>query len=759
MAIPAVLSEVPNQTPYIQYVATNGQTVFPYPFAITQDSDLVVVVNGVTLNTDTGYALSGQGNDTGGNLTFTLGQASGAIITLFRDIVIERLTQFSQNGGFSSAAFNAEFNNLYLIAQQLEASVAQCLQIPNTNNPAPATTLTPANYANKYLSFDSHGNPQPAALTSSGSLTAAIIGNLLFKQTLLEANAGVVPVDFTVNPYIVTRYGAKGDGVTDDTAAFNTAGSIGVDIGVPETKSTYVLSSQVTGVFYAIGQPRFATTYQRIGLVSQTGTMLTENNSGVIGAFPRDASILVIGDSITEGTGASVYANSWSWLAGRSIMNAADEGIFRDAGFGYHSILNMFRDLPLSPGVTCTGTLSTNGVMGQRVLLTSSAQGLQFTEREVTAVAVYYNASASSGQFNISLNGSPVSTVTVAGSGLVSTGFVFLKTNALLTRLSDLITVSPVGSGHVELCAVILAKNSVANACIMHVAALSGTTYQNWNTVPDIAELAFYLNATTELGGSQTKVLVLNLGTNSMYNATNATSPAVMVTNLATLLTGLVGLCPNLQIAVSIPPKSNEAIFPVILTQYKYEDYRRALISYCVSGNITMIRHDLGALSSGAYYADGLHPNDPGHTIFAQTTLKALGVKFDGYFKSTATALQDYLTFLRTDAVIAMNSTWGAFSASTTYAGRAHIVAGDVRLSGVVIPNGSVSATVGTLPAGYQPDNGNRYFTVPTNVTGGTKGVARLTINSSGQLILDAVPTNDVALDGVAFPIYKYIES
>ena len=57
MAIPLNLSEVPNMTPYIQYIADSGQTVYPYPFPITQDSDLVVVINGVTLATDTGYSL------------------------------------------------------------------------------------------------------------------------------------------------------------------------------------------------------------------------------------------------------------------------------------------------------------------------------------------------------------------------------------------------------------------------------------------------------------------------------------------------------------------------------------------------------------------------------------------------------------------------------------------------------------------------------------------------------------------------------
>lgn len=191
MAIPLSLSNVPDETPYIQYVANNGQTVYPYPFPITQDSDLVVVINGVTQNTDSTYTLSGQGNPTGGNVTLNSGSNVDDIVTLYRDIQIERLTQFAQNGGFSSSAFNAEFNNLYLIAQQLEAAIEQCLQLPNTNNPAPVTTLIPGAYANKYLAFDAYGNPTPAVLTSSGALTSSIITGLTTPLNATEAAAGL----------------------------------------------------------------------------------------------------------------------------------------------------------------------------------------------------------------------------------------------------------------------------------------------------------------------------------------------------------------------------------------------------------------------------------------------------------------------------------------------------------------------------------------------------------------------------------------
>src|SRR6185312_2214779 len=98
------------------------------------------------------------------------------------DIPIERLTQIAQNSGFSSTVFNAEFNNIYLLLQQLENQFDFVLTIPNTNNPAPTVVLTPGSYANKYLAFDGNGNPTPAQLTSSGSITAAILGGLLYPQ-------------------------------------------------------------------------------------------------------------------------------------------------------------------------------------------------------------------------------------------------------------------------------------------------------------------------------------------------------------------------------------------------------------------------------------------------------------------------------------------------------------------------------------------------------------------------------------------------
>lgn len=204
MAVPLTLSSVPAVLPYIQYVATGGQTVFPYPFPITQDSDLVVVINGVTQNVDSTYSLSGQGNATGGNVTFNAGQAANTIITLFRNVTIQRVTQIAQNSGFSSITFNAEFNQIYLILQQLSESISLSLQIPNTNNPAPVTTLSPLLYAGKTIIFDQYGNPQPGILTAT-AVTAAVLQSLLFPQTTAELAAGITPGPYAYGD--IRRYG------------------------------------------------------------------------------------------------------------------------------------------------------------------------------------------------------------------------------------------------------------------------------------------------------------------------------------------------------------------------------------------------------------------------------------------------------------------------------------------------------------------------------------------------------------------------
>lgn len=158
----------------VQYIAALGQTVFPVPFPFVNSTDIKVQVGIVTLANGTDYNVSGAGNDLGGSLTLTIGALANSVYTVSRDMAIARATQYQQNGPFTSAAINAELNNLVLIDQQLEDKIGFAISVPNTNIGGPVTTLLPGLYKNGVLGFDANGNPTPLSIAMLTTQAASL---------------------------------------------------------------------------------------------------------------------------------------------------------------------------------------------------------------------------------------------------------------------------------------------------------------------------------------------------------------------------------------------------------------------------------------------------------------------------------------------------------------------------------------------------------------------------------------------------------
>ncbi len=92
------------------------------------------------------------------------------------------------------------------------------------------------------------------------------------------------------------------------------------------------------------------------------------NQNGFSSAASTQCSFVLLGDSISEGVGASSYIMGSSWIAARSLMNAGDLGWPNDRTYGNHSVINMAN--AISSGVlSSTGTLVATGVVGSRVSL------------------------------------------------------------------------------------------------------------------------------------------------------------------------------------------------------------------------------------------------------------------------------------------------------------------------------------------------------------------------------------------------------
>ncbi len=220
------IDNVQDIQPRVRYTATAAQVAFTYPFPIFQDSDIVVDVNGTVLTLTTNYTVTGEGDDNGGTVTLVTASTAGDIVTLYRDIGVERDTDFQQNGPWASVSFNDELDKITLILQQLEDRIGRAISFPLTAAITNAqTTLSPlTNFLGKFIRITDAGLLEAAvALDNVVTLTAEVIGSLIHPQTAAELAGAVTPTAFVWPAGDLRRYGAVLDGVTDDSAAWDDA--------------------------------------------------------------------------------------------------------------------------------------------------------------------------------------------------------------------------------------------------------------------------------------------------------------------------------------------------------------------------------------------------------------------------------------------------------------------------------------------------------------------------------------------------------
>ena len=173
MAVP-----ISNVTRRIVFVAS-GTGPYAFTFEILAETDIAVYKDDTLLTLTTDYSVSINANGTG-SVTLVISPVGATQIAIVGDRAIERISDFVTGGDFFANTVNDEFDSLTIFAQQNSEAVSRALIAPQTDPTTINMTLPrKADRANKYLAFDSDGNPAPGDTAVEVAAIASISNEIL----------------------------------------------------------------------------------------------------------------------------------------------------------------------------------------------------------------------------------------------------------------------------------------------------------------------------------------------------------------------------------------------------------------------------------------------------------------------------------------------------------------------------------------------------------------------------------------------------
>ena len=172
--------------------ATDGQTAFTVPFYFQDNADVAVLFYaggegaGLELTEGVHYTLTGAGNNGGGTATlFTPAEAGDVVIRIGR-AVLERVSDITVNGRFRSKAIDDDLDRFIIIALELARDLARAYKAPYGYS---GGTIGPGGEGNTAL-FDAFGNlvdgPSGAEIASAEEFAL----QALAAAALAQAGAG-----------------------------------------------------------------------------------------------------------------------------------------------------------------------------------------------------------------------------------------------------------------------------------------------------------------------------------------------------------------------------------------------------------------------------------------------------------------------------------------------------------------------------------------------------------------------------------------
>lgn len=299
------------------YACDGVTTTFAIPFPFDTSGDLKVILTdsgGTAAVLSSGYSVAGGGGSTG-TITTTTAYAAGNTLTVLDDPARTQTADYTDNDSFPADVHEAALDRNTRLAKRLYQLIKQCLRVSDGDpqRDSGMTLPTVASRKGKFLRFNSTTGAIEVAdvSTTVGAISQSIIAALLYPQSTGEAAAGATPTDYSGTYVDVLRFGATGDGSTDDSASVQRA----LDVSLLTGQRVHFPSRNRNGqtVYRCNGVRVYANTH-----VTADHGVIIEKNGGA--AFTN-----IFNATSTLGTATALTANGTKGAS--SVVVTSNSGL------------------------------------------------------------------------------------------------------------------------------------------------------------------------------------------------------------------------------------------------------------------------------------------------------------------------------------------------------------------------------------------------------------------------------------------------
>ncbi|MBP5160625.1 MAG: hypothetical protein ILP11_01045 [Alphaproteobacteria bacterium] len=171
--------------PRIQYTADGSLTTYEFPFAIFSASDLDVYFGDSLQDTAT-YTIAGVGDSDGGSVTFAVAPAADTIITIVRNLSIERTSDFQEGATLRAKVLNDELDYQVACQQQIADTLNRSMVLPPYAADSDVDLTLPLPDAGKAIVWNADGTNLENSTVSVNALESTLNGY----KTAAESAAG-----------------------------------------------------------------------------------------------------------------------------------------------------------------------------------------------------------------------------------------------------------------------------------------------------------------------------------------------------------------------------------------------------------------------------------------------------------------------------------------------------------------------------------------------------------------------------------------